>query len=57
MPAPRFQNTNTQLIDAMRKHAANKGVVHMDTEDLKRLCALAEAAIKQNPALDTEYIA
>lgn len=49
---PKYQNTLTALIAAMRKHAGVKGVVPMDTEDLKRLCAAAEEAVKLNPQLD-----
>lgn len=47
-----FQNTNTTLIAAMRKHAATravKGVVPVDTEDAKRLCDVGEVAMKGNP--------
>ena len=37
-----FQNKITSLIKAMRHHIAGKRIAPVDSEDLKRLCDVAE---------------
>jgi hypothetical protein len=50
-----YQNTNSQLINALRAHANfKKGVIPIDTEDLKRVLDLAEIAIKSDERLETK---
>lgn len=53
---PKFQNTMTQLIAAMRKHAINKGIVPIDTVDLIRLCDVAEQGVIAKPHLDEHVL-